>query len=369
MASASPRVFPWISLPARPAENYLGSFLDQSYRTGSITSFMPLLLLLSVWGCITTYRPKGRHGAATMRIPLLAMLAIPGAILFYGYIAYRYTSEVIPALALAGAVGYIDLARRLEARPPRWRRVALATMGLLALYGFVAHLAIAYYTNRINNPHELRDYARLQEAISDRTPGQALRRPRLRQPPPARHGTSRRVPDRGRLRRALRRYRRAPLALDARRDPRARVGPRPRARSPREGPTNPSRSRWPSRWTTPARASCCTSRTAPSAAPSTRPRRCSGAAPRPIPDDGRLRLRLVNDLGLMQYALADIDNPARGLVDIENSLPTPDWFRQQLIFEDQFDQPTTVDGVQVTPVPTAPLEYCEHLMAEQPSLR
>jgi hypothetical protein len=81
------QVFPWISLPARPASNYGGSFVDQSYRTGSITAFMPLLFLLSVWGCITTYRPNGVPGAPRLRIPLLGMLAIPGAILFYGYIA------------------------------------------------------------------------------------------------------------------------------------------------------------------------------------------------------------------------------------------------------------------------------------------
>ncbi len=126
-------VFPWISLPARPAENYGGSFLDQSYRTGSITAFMPLLFLLSVWGCITTFRPRGVSGAARLRIPLLGMLAIPGAILFYGYIAYRYTSEVVPALALAGTVGYVDLSRRLEGRPPLWRRGAFVAAGALAV--------------------------------------------------------------------------------------------------------------------------------------------------------------------------------------------------------------------------------------------
>ena len=78
-----------------------------------------------------------------------------------------------------------------------------------------------------------------------------------------------------------------------------------------------------------------------------------GRRARPIPENGLLRLRLVSDLELMQYVLVDIDNPARGLVDIESSLPTPDWFRQQLIFHTDLDEPTTVDGVQVTPVAAA----------------
>jgi hypothetical protein len=63
----------------------------------------------------------------------------------------------------------------------------------------------------------------------------------------------------------------------------------------------------------------------------------------------------------MQYVLVDIDHPKRGLADIEISLPTRDWFRQQLIFHSAIDETTTVDGVVVTPVEPPPLRYCEHL--------
>ncbi len=92
-----------------------------------------------------------------------------------------------------------------------------------------------------------------------------------------------------------------------------------------------------------------------------------GRRARPIPENGLLRLRLVSDLELMQYVLVDIDDPVRGLVDIENSLPDEDWFRQQLIFHTDLDEPTTVDGVGVTPVPPPPMEYCEHLRGRLPA--
>ena len=44
--------FPCITLPAEPARSYGGAFLDQSYRTGSVTAFMPLLFLATLWGFV-----------------------------------------------------------------------------------------------------------------------------------------------------------------------------------------------------------------------------------------------------------------------------------------------------------------------------
>jgi hypothetical protein len=357
--------FPWITLPARPAANYGGSFLDQSYRTGSVTSFMPLLLLLSVWGCVTTYRPRGVPGAARIRIPLLGMLAIPGAILFYGYIAYRYTSEVVPALALAGAVGYIDIARRLEGRPPVWRRLVFVGASALAVFGLAANLAVAFYTSRINNPDELRTYLRIQEEIGERTPGE---------PFDDLLGASATLPDEG----------------DA--DEIQIVGD---CEAVYIGTGEPL---WP--WTPVEIRELgwdLDLRDLPDdagpiditlATPADYPgdgivlhiedgefrgtfdttQEVLGRRARPLPESGILRLRLVVDLELMQYVLVDIDNPRRGLVDIESSLPTPDWFRQQLIFHTDLDAPTTVDGVGVTPVAPPPMEYCEHLRSRLPAM-
>ena len=46
----------------RPGASYGGSFLDQTYRTGSVVAFMPLLFLLSAWGLVTSFRPAWRAG-------------------------------------------------------------------------------------------------------------------------------------------------------------------------------------------------------------------------------------------------------------------------------------------------------------------
>ena len=299
--------------PARPAENYGGLVPRpvvphrQHHRRSCRCS--------SSCRCGGASPPSGHAGCPAplgMRIPLLGMLAIPGAILFYGYIAYRYTSEVVPALALAGAVGYVDLARRLEGRPPLWRRVAFVAAGVLAVFGFAANLAVGFYTSRINNPDELRAYLRLQEELSDRTPGEPVRRPAPRQSPTLpRRG---RRPTRSRSSATARRVyvgtgeplwpwmpvelRELGWDLDLRDLPGTTPAPS----------TSPS----PRRPTTPATASCCTSRTAPSAARSTRARRSSAAGPARSPRTGSSASGWWSDLELMQYVLVDIDNPARG---------------------------------------------------------
>lgn len=355
-------VFPWITLPARPAANIGGSFLDQSYRTGSVTAFMPLLLLLGTWGCITTYRPKGVTGASMIRIPLLGMLAISGAIFFYGYIAYRYTSELVPALALGGAVGYIDIARRLERRPPRWRRLALGTVAVLATFGFVANLAVALHTSRINNPHELGAYVKIQERLSDLTPGDPFLDLVHASPTVPAVGEADRLQ----------------IVADCEAlyvgtgDPLWPWQPLEvheigwdidlSALSP-GGPDDPIELTLAKPADYGGAGIVLRLQDGEVRGTFDTTREILGRRPRPLPEGDLLRLRLVVDLNLMQYALADIDNPHRGLVDIENSLPTTDGFRQQLIFHNEFDGPTTVDGIVITPVEPPPLRYCERLQA------
>jgi hypothetical protein len=127
---------------------------------------MPLPFLLATWGLWASFR---RGGAAALRIPLLGALAIPGGIMFYGYIAYRYTSEFVPLLVVGSAVGLADIGRRLAARPApwRWRRAALGGMAALAAFGLVANSAAALTTLRISFPGpRLRDYVIYQEKLS-----------------------------------------------------------------------------------------------------------------------------------------------------------------------------------------------------------
>lgn len=354
-------VFPWITLPARPAPSYGGSFLDQTYRTGSVTAFMPLLFLLSIWGVITSFRPKGPTGASSMRIPLLGMAAIPGAILFYGYIAYRYTSELVPLLVFASAIGLTDLLRRLAGRGPGLARAFTAGMAGLALFGLVANVAVAVGTSRINNSGPpLKQYIRVQEEISKRTPGDPFLDLIHQSPTLPTDGPADRIQIVGECE-AVYVGTGDPLwpwmPLESRElgwdvDLSA-LGP--------EGVDGPVEIvlATPADYDTTGvilhldgnefRGTFDTGH------------EVLGRRARPLPDNGILRLRLVVDLTLAQYVLVDIDNPRRGLVDIENSLPQPDWFRQQLIFHSEITEPTTVAGVTITPVETAPLEYCEHL--------
>jgi hypothetical protein len=160
-------IFPFISLPGRIPPSYGGGFIDQANRTGSIVDFMPLLVALTFWGAVTTYRPKGVTEAKLLRLPLLGVLAIPGGIMFYAYIAHRYTSEFIPLLLFGSAIGAVDLVRRLVVRPRRTRVLAFGALAVLVAFSVVATMAAAYNTRALANPGSvLEDYVTRQEEVS-----------------------------------------------------------------------------------------------------------------------------------------------------------------------------------------------------------
>jgi hypothetical protein len=163
-------VFPWITLPGRIPPSYGGGFIDQANRTGSIVAFMPLLVGLSAWGVVTTYRPSAPTRTSLLRLPLLGVLAIPGGIMFYAYIAHRYTSEFVPVLLFGATIGLVDVVRRLVDRPRRRRLVVLGAVGVLAAWSVAATWAVAMNTRAIANPGPvLSDYVALQERISRAT--------------------------------------------------------------------------------------------------------------------------------------------------------------------------------------------------------
>jgi len=159
--------FPFLSLPGRIPPSYGGGFIDQANRTGSIVSFMPLLLGLALWGVVVAFRRRAADGAALLRLPLLGAMAIPGGIMFYAYIAHRYTSEFMPFLLFGGAIGLVDVVRRLVDRPRRTRALALAGMGALVTFSVLAELAAAYNTRALANPGSvLEDYVEHQEQLT-----------------------------------------------------------------------------------------------------------------------------------------------------------------------------------------------------------
>jgi len=136
-------VFPFITTPTAPAAIYGGAVLDQWYPTASIPPTMPLLFLLSCWGAVVSFLPRPPGRMALARIPLLAAAAGTAGVLLWGYIADRYMSDFMPLLILAGAIGMIDVWRRMAGRSLRVRRYVLGAVALLAAFSIAANVAIA----------------------------------------------------------------------------------------------------------------------------------------------------------------------------------------------------------------------------------
>ncbi|MEP6814299.1 MAG: hypothetical protein ABI873_01970 [Marmoricola sp.] len=139
--------FPWITLPPENARAYGGAFIDQSYRTGSVTAFSTLLLMLALVGVPVLLRRRRGLPVQALRPPALAAFAMTGGVMAYGYVAYRYTSEFVPALVLGGAIGLWFVADRLSrsgilARWLRWPTAAL--MAGFVAFAVLANMAVGF---------------------------------------------------------------------------------------------------------------------------------------------------------------------------------------------------------------------------------
>jgi hypothetical protein len=159
-------VFPFITIPTAPAASYGGAVLDQVYPTASVPPTMPLLFLLTCWGVVAAFRPRPAGRLALARIPLFTAAAGIAGVLLWGYIATRYMGDFMPLLIMGGAVGMIDLWRRLEGRSLRARRFGLGAVVVLAAFSLVANMAIAIEPSTQWNSAELVNYTNVQKALS-----------------------------------------------------------------------------------------------------------------------------------------------------------------------------------------------------------
>jgi len=160
-------VFPFISLPGRPAPEIGGSFIDQRYRTGSVTNFMPLLLGLSVWGIIAMFRASTRHATRALRVPLAATVLVASPVMIYGYLVYRYTAEFVPILTVGSIVGLTALIASFASRERRARLSVLTAVSAIALFSVAANMAAGISMQHMSNPGPLlQRYVRLQMAMS-----------------------------------------------------------------------------------------------------------------------------------------------------------------------------------------------------------
>jgi hypothetical protein len=143
--------FPWITLPAHPAQPVGDVVIDQTYRTGSVTAFMPWLLLLTVLSVPMLFRPRLPLARRWLRAPLIAGVLLTGGVMGYGYLAMRYTSEFVPALILGAMVSTVLLTRLLVRRPVLLGAL-LVPVAVLAALGIAAQMLTGYaeaaYTSR-----------------------------------------------------------------------------------------------------------------------------------------------------------------------------------------------------------------------------
>ncbi|MGA2837610.1 MAG: hypothetical protein ABSF84_13520 [Acidimicrobiales bacterium] len=136
-------LFPFIAAPPTPAHAVGGVVLDQTYATPSFTAVSPLLFLLGCWGLVTAFRPRGIGNVRLTRLIMVGAAAATAGVLVWGYIAYRYVSDLMPFLIIASAIGLIDIWRRLDGKSPRVRGWVLGGVTALALFSVVANVAIS----------------------------------------------------------------------------------------------------------------------------------------------------------------------------------------------------------------------------------
>ncbi|MCW2736535.1 MAG: hypothetical protein JWN97_1179 [Nocardioides sp.] len=178
--------FPWVTFPAEPARAVGSAFIDQSYRTGSVTAFMPLLLIMALASVPWLMRTSAKPRTLVLWVPVLSMVLVTGAIMNYGYYAYRYTGDIVPALVVGSVVTGVLLARVLQ----RVRAsVVTASVTLLALgtaYSTGAHLLVGFQAAAFTSPGPaLARYLATQEDIS---PGAQARLTTVGQGPPSERG-------------------------------------------------------------------------------------------------------------------------------------------------------------------------------------
>ncbi|MFT5978292.1 MAG: hypothetical protein ACI83Y_001053 [Candidatus Azotimanducaceae bacterium] len=163
-------IFPYITLPAEPARAYNGAFLDQTYRTGSVTSFMPGLFVLSITGIVVAFARRAEERLRWLRFPIFAALGITGGVMFYGYVAHRYTAEFFPVLVMAGGVGAVVLLGRVDAARPVLRRTVVVVSAIVVMFSVAANTAVSLQSERIEaGGTPLRNYVIVQHRLSELT--------------------------------------------------------------------------------------------------------------------------------------------------------------------------------------------------------
>ena len=131
-------IFPFITPPGAPAAALNGAVMELTYPTASMTTTAPLLIVLGVWGAVTTFRRRGPGRVRMARLVLVTAAVGTVGVFVWGYISQRYIGDLMPLFIVASAVGMIEVWRLLEGRSRKARGWALGGFCALAAYGVAA---------------------------------------------------------------------------------------------------------------------------------------------------------------------------------------------------------------------------------------
>jgi hypothetical protein len=162
-------VFPFVTLIFHPVNSIGGEKLFAEDRVAPVPLSTPLLFLLSCAGLAAVFRPKAARRIRVIAPLLIGAAAAPGAILAFGWIALRFEADFLPFVALAGAVGAIDLARRLERLRRRPLLVIVGTAIALALFAVVVNTGIAATPTASWSESQAANFVTFEKSISDLT--------------------------------------------------------------------------------------------------------------------------------------------------------------------------------------------------------
>ena len=158
-------LFPYAVLSDVPTTHTRGLFYTEP--TASAPVAMPLLFLTGLWGVITAFRPHASLGLRGTRILLATSAATAGVVMVFGWIFERFVGDFMPLLVLASMIGTIDLWRRLGGRARATKTWALAAIGVLALWGFLANVGMAITPAEYWTRAQLSNYVEVQQKVSD----------------------------------------------------------------------------------------------------------------------------------------------------------------------------------------------------------
>lgn len=152
-AFAVERQFPWVGYRTGSigSSTGLGGVrFDKIDATSSIPVAYPLLGLLAMAGILAIARPRrDRTGVRLLAGPLLGASAGAATIFVFGFIAHRYLGDVLPALVVAGGVGFVSVSGGIGRLRPGTRRIVIASLVLIGAAGAWTTFAQALWYQRV----------------------------------------------------------------------------------------------------------------------------------------------------------------------------------------------------------------------------